>query len=301
MFIVYKTTCLINNKVYIGVHETKDPNKFDGYIGNGINIFNDKWNIEHPKFPFHYAVKKYGIHNFKRETLFVFNNQAEAYAKEESIVNEEFIKDSNNYNVTIGGKKPTAKYCTTYQFDYNGNQIGVYKSAILAAKLNDLTYSSIQNAIYNKRGAGGFYWSYEAMINIADYSYKKHLTYYIYDCQGNFVKKFDTSREITEFLNTNTGNLSRSIKLSNKINGYFITTEYFDNLQFTITKLSGKINRYTLDGIYIDSFRTISEAKEKTGLKLCSISSAIKLGRQCNGYRWTRTDNPTPIININSR
>ena len=49
-------------------------------------------------------------------------------------------------------------------------------------------------------------------------------------------------------------------------------------------------------GIQVDSFKTTKEARDKLGLKLCSISQAIKLGRQCNGFRWTRTDNPTPTI-----
>lgn len=30
-YIVYKTTNLINNKIYIGIHGIKDPNIFDGY------------------------------------------------------------------------------------------------------------------------------------------------------------------------------------------------------------------------------------------------------------------------------
>jgi hypothetical protein len=37
-YIVYKTTNLINNYIYIGVHGTEDPNIFDGYIGCGVNI-----------------------------------------------------------------------------------------------------------------------------------------------------------------------------------------------------------------------------------------------------------------------
>jgi hypothetical protein len=109
MFIVYKKTCLINNKIYIGVHETNDPNVFDGYIGNSINIYNRKWALEHPKFPFHFAVIKYGINNFKRETLFKFNSANDAYKKEEEIVNEEFIKQNTNYNITVGGNHPTSK------------------------------------------------------------------------------------------------------------------------------------------------------------------------------------------------
>ena len=298
MFIVYKTTCLINNKIYIGVHETKNPDIFDGYIGNSINIYNRKWALDHPKFPFHFAVIKYGIYNFKRETLYKFNTAKEAYNKEAEIVTEEFIKSNNNYNIAPGGDAPKAKCYKVYQFDYSGNLIRDYDQIILAAKLNDIGYSALQYAIHNKRGTGGFYWSKEPKIDITEYDYKKFLKYYIYDAEGNFIKEFDTSDQIKKFLNTNDGNLSRAVKTSIKISGYFITTEKFDKLQITVTRLSGKLNRYTLDGKYIDSFRTIKEAKEKLNLKLCSISQAIKLGRQCNGYRWTRTDNPTPTINV---
>lgn len=171
MFIVYKTTCLINNKVYIGVHETSNPDIFDGYIGNSINIYNRRWALDHPKFPFHYAVIKYGIHNFKREVLFKFNTAKEAYDKESEIVNEDFIKRDDNYNITVGGNHPTAKYYKVYQFDYNGNFVNEYDQIILAAKLNNIGYSAIQYAIDNKRGTHGFYWSKEKQIDISEYGY----------------------------------------------------------------------------------------------------------------------------------
>lgn len=299
MFIVYETTCLVNNKIYIGVHETDNPDIFDGYIGNSINIFTRKYAIENPKFPFHYAVKKYGIHNFKRKTLFIYKTKEDAYKKEAEIVTEEFIKNPNNYNVCIGGNRPRVKTQTLFQFDYQGNLINSYDSVIIGAKMNNIVYNTLLTAIYNKRGTNGFYWSYDSKIDISEYGYKKKLHYYIYDQDGNFIKEFIDSKEILEFLNTNSGNLSRAIKLTNKISGYFISTEKFKKLQINVTKLSGKLNRYTLDGKYIDSFKTVKEAKEKLNLKLCSISQAIKLNRQCNGYRWTRTDNPTPTIQVN--
>ena len=111
MFIVYKTTCLINNKIYIGVHETKDPNIFDGYIGNSINIYNHRWALDHPKFPFHYAVIKYGVHNFKRETLFQFNNRKEAYDKEAEIVKDIFnLYITKKYNYLSLTKIINKKY-----------------------------------------------------------------------------------------------------------------------------------------------------------------------------------------------
>ena len=37
-WIVYLTTNKVNKKIYVGVHKTKDPTIFDGYIGCGIYI-----------------------------------------------------------------------------------------------------------------------------------------------------------------------------------------------------------------------------------------------------------------------
>lgn len=76
------------------------------------------------------------------------------------------------------------------------------------------------------------------------------------------------------------------------------TTCLINNKIYIGVHKTEKLNRYSLDGIYIDSFTTISNAKEKLNLKLSSISSAIKLNRQCNGFLWTRSDNPPQTISI---
>ena len=73
-YIVYKTTCLINGKYYIGKHQTENPDVFDGYLGNSIWV-NRTDRLKNPQFPFHFAVKKYGVKNFKRETLYVFDTE----------------------------------------------------------------------------------------------------------------------------------------------------------------------------------------------------------------------------------
>lgn len=91
---IYKTTNLINGKIYVGQHRT--DNLEDGYIGRGIRrkINNNK------RGGFHNAVFKYGYDNFKREILefCCINNIDE---REEYWIN--FLDSSNRkigYNLT---------------------------------------------------------------------------------------------------------------------------------------------------------------------------------------------------------
>jgi hypothetical protein len=86
-YIVYKTTNLVNGKIYIGAHRGDALD--DSYLGSGHLL--------------KYAIKKYGKYNFIRETLFVFDNREEMFSKEAELVTEEFVKDKNTYNMKTGG------------------------------------------------------------------------------------------------------------------------------------------------------------------------------------------------------
>jgi group I intron endonuclease len=86
-YLVYKTTCLLNGKIYIGQHQTYDLN--DGYIGSGTALKKD--------------VDKFGIENFTTEILFDFETQKEMDNKERELVDEAFITRTDTYNMIPGG------------------------------------------------------------------------------------------------------------------------------------------------------------------------------------------------------
>jgi hypothetical protein len=97
MFIVYKTINMVNDKYYVGVHNNANPN----YLGSGTALC--------------LAIEKYGKENFKREVLYTFESLDEALRKEAEIVNEEFVRSKETYNLTIGGGMPPILYGNTYK------------------------------------------------------------------------------------------------------------------------------------------------------------------------------------------
>ena len=87
-YYLYKVTNIINNKIYIGVHKTKNID--DGYRGSGKRLLQ--------------AYTSYGIDNFTYEILEYFNTEEAMYLRELEIVNEDFIKRPDVYNLKIGGE-----------------------------------------------------------------------------------------------------------------------------------------------------------------------------------------------------
>lgn len=86
-YTIYQTTCLLNGKKYIGKHATLDVN--DSYLGSGLILSK--------------AIKKYGKENFKKEILFIFDNEYEMNRKEIELISEDIIKSDDYYNIAYGG------------------------------------------------------------------------------------------------------------------------------------------------------------------------------------------------------
>jgi len=87
IFYLYQVTNTINNKIYVGVHKTKNIN--DGYMGSGKIIKS--------------AIKKYGIENFQKDILEFFSTEVEMFNREKEIVTEDFLAREDVYNLRRGG------------------------------------------------------------------------------------------------------------------------------------------------------------------------------------------------------
>lgn len=86
-YYLYQITNLVNNKIYVGVHKTKNIN--DGYMGSG-KVIKD-------------AIAKHGIDNFRKDILEHFDNSDAMYAREKEIVSSEFLLREDVYNLRRGG------------------------------------------------------------------------------------------------------------------------------------------------------------------------------------------------------
>ena len=85
---IYKTTNLLNEKFYVGMHST--DNLEDGYTGSGKRL--------------RYSIRKYGLENHKFKILEFLPSREELKKREAEIVNEEMLKHPLCMNLKFGGE-----------------------------------------------------------------------------------------------------------------------------------------------------------------------------------------------------
>lgn len=84
---IYKTTCKITNKFYVGMHSTDSLQ--DGYMGSGKRLGN--------------SIRKHGRENHATEILEFLPDRSSLKSRESQIVNEQFLQDPLCMNISLGG------------------------------------------------------------------------------------------------------------------------------------------------------------------------------------------------------
>lgn len=292
-YIVYLTTNIINNKIYIGVHDTNNPDIFDGYLGNGVNI-NIPSSIQNTKTPFTYDIKKYGFNKFKRSTLKIFDKLEDALDLERWLVDQDFINRKDTYNITLGGGMPPINNKEVYQYTLDGNFIRKYDSIREASKDNNLQEASIGRAILYKRTSGKYLWSNIKVdkLNINEYSiYNPKIKIYVYDSGGNYFTSYNSENECCKKLQCNLSNIQRAIKLGIMVHGYYLSDKKYEIYQKPKSeRLTGIIHQYDLNGKYIKSYNSIKEAEVYLKTSLRGLNDAIKQSPKhyYKGFLWCR-------------
>jgi len=171
---LYKITNNLNGKFYIGVHKTTNPN--DEYFGSGKYLKR--------------AINKYGIENFSKEILEYFNNTKEMFAREKEIVTEEFVNQTDTYNLKIGGSGG---------FDYVNKIIGPEAKRLAGLK-------SVEVQLVRGTRKQGFT---EKELKIAQKAWR-----YKYDNDAEFKKRLiDQLRSMRKSANSSKARIKRKATL----------------------------------------------------------------------------------------
>lgn len=151
-YYVYKIINKINKHEYIGFHSTNNLN--DGYMGSGKLL--------------PYAYFKYGIENFEKIILKMFDNKEDAEKYEKELVNIDYVNRDDTYNISLGGnicilygknngfygkqhKKETIALIKQKLKEYYKNHTGYWKNKNIYTYddviVNNVKYYSINDAI----------------------------------------------------------------------------------------------------------------------------------------------------------
>jgi hypothetical protein len=84
---IYKTTCIVTNKFYVGMHSTRKMD--DGYLGSGKKL--------------RYSIRKYGKENHTIEYLEFLSDRSSLIEREIDLISDEMLNDPLCMNISNGG------------------------------------------------------------------------------------------------------------------------------------------------------------------------------------------------------
>jgi hypothetical protein len=280
---VYRTTNMLNGKFYIGQHSTNDLK--DGYKGSGLLISK--------------ALKKYGEENFKFEIIeFSESREYLDLLEKKLIKDEEVLNNEIGYNIHQGGLGGSS-YKKINQYNLDGSFIRTWDAIILASQELNLSYKTIQNCAKGlKPTCGGFIWkAYSGNTECIDIQrFEDHSKRRVnqYSVEGIYIKTWNSITEASlklELNGTSIGKCCRIEKSTHQIGGFI--WRYSDDINNirdispVVYKAKKQVDQFSLDGIYLKTFDSISNAaKEINGFPGNIAKCCNGKRKSVKGYNW---------------
>lgn len=286
-YIVYQTQNLINGKIYIGQHKTKNPEIFDQYLGCGVRV-NSPSSYMNPKAPLQFAVKKYGVKNFKRSTLKICDTLKEALDLEAVLVDYKFIKRTDTYNAQLGGLTGY-KYHPINQFDSQGNFIKTWESMAIAAEFYNVSHNAIMQALKCKGSCKGFFWAKQTAINIEEYTFTTPTKCFQYDGESlKLITAFNSIKEAACLLQITPQAISTAIRTGFKTKGFYFSNKIMETykIQKKCSVKHQKLYVYNLEGEFITELVGSKDIYKFFNItKVTPITTAIRKGGIYKNYQ----------------
>lgn len=289
-YIIYLTTNLVNGKIYIGQHKTENPDVFDQYLGCGIKV-NMPSSYMNPSSPLQYAVKKYGVKNFKRITLKVCDSLDEALKEESRLVDYNFIKRKDTYNAQLGGMTGY-KYLPVNQFTTGGKYIKTWNTMQEAADFYCVSHTAIRNAVNYKNRCKNFYWSKDTSINTKEFTCLEQKCFQYDAITLKFVASYNSIKEAATSIGVTPQSVGNAMSTGYKIKNYYFSSKlveeykpiehiHIKNKPLYVYDLQGKFLTVLYNGKEIKKFFNINSTNP--------ITVSIRKNKNYKSYQFSLT------------
>lgn len=278
MGFIYKVTNNINGKIYIGqtrrsIEERWREHIVDSYCGK-----------KRGEFPFHRAIRKYGIEAFTIEKIDECENEI-LDIRERSWI-KRYGSSENGYNVDLGGKG--SKGQPVYQYSSDGTFIRGFETtgeALEAVGIKSIVISNERN-----RTSGGYILK-RYKTNKLNINYKqRRCKVYQYTIDGDYIRSFKCISEATASCGAQSCTLIGQVCRGERriAYGYRWSYEKITKLpEIRPIKRLRKVVRISLDGSEKKIYNTIKEAADDNNVLTPNIIAACKgIAKTIGGYCW---------------
>ena len=301
---VYLSTCVVTNKVYVGITIQKFYKRKCDHIKVSFNP-NDRAYNHH----FHRAIRKYGKDNFKWEIIETINKETridlikELKRLEIYYINKYNSKE-NGYNSTDGGDTSKIICKKIKVFNDSGELIEILNGVLEASN----KYNISKNTIWSICGRFNYYarWNNRRLIfryendeitpddweKLSNINYDNSVS--MYDLSGTLIKHFDNINVAATELNINRDRITTCCSGKNSftlINGIRYVFKYGNNVPLKeeleyikSIKADPKVAVIAIDSVteeVIGKYNSQSEAAKQLGVRKNNISEV------CSGKRKT--------------